>query len=77
MFTCRICQKEFRFGWDHVLKGKFSEVIDDAHQEALDDIEDNGYLEPCPFCGGNISTFGNKDNYEIVCDDCGYLYEED
>jgi len=85
MFQCKVCKEDFKSGYDHVMIEKRSprgfiapEIIDSAHEKALDNAFMHGYHDGCPFCGSPVETHGWKDaSYEIVCSGCGYLLDED
>jgi len=32
---------------------------------------------PCIVCNGNIVMHSNRDGYEVVCSECGFIYDED
>jgi len=32
---------------------------------------------PCIVCGGDIVMHSNRDSYEVVCSECGFIYAED
>jgi len=32
---------------------------------------------PCIACGGDIVMYSNRDSYEVVCSECGFIYAED
>jgi len=39
-----------------------------------DDCQENEYH--CPQCGG-ANTFGPDENGDVVCLDCGYVFDQD
>ena len=78
-FTCQVCGRSFKDGWEHVLvqspSGFGFVPKDKAHEEWL---EKNGKHEGICFCGGHITMrMQGEDSWETTCDKCEFLYDED
>jgi hypothetical protein len=79
--SCLVCGKPISDGWDHVLtqeKGwPFLVTKDKPHAAYFKKVEASNYKLPC-FCGGHIMWSGSgEDSYEVVCDTCGFMFDED
>ena len=87
MIKCLICKKSFKndveFMTHLVDKGLFPKR-DHAIPEKINRkiIKDWQGKTPCFFCGGHVTHSGHGlpdggATWEISCDKCGYLYDED
>ena len=76
---CIICGKTFESIWKHLTgreEGLFV-LKDEDHREYYKKVEGSRYELPC-FCGGKISISSySPDSWEVMCDKCGFLWDED
>jgi|TARA_Y100000310_G_C20682617_1_gene816872 hypothetical protein len=82
-FVCKVCGESLSDGWEHTLERKKTNVglvpIDEAHSKALDKFRENNFNGNCPICDGYVrkSCYGDGNSWEIACDECGFLFDED
>jgi hypothetical protein len=88
---CKICNQEFENGWQHALtwsdpkgEGMSTGYVDRKHAEAIEEFMKDMFNREkmCPVCGGEVSRTGSASpdgdaSWEIICDDCGFLFDED
>jgi hypothetical protein len=79
-YFCLVCKEWVDDIWNHVLEptkagGYFG--FNKKHAKYGKKVMESGYKIPC-FCGGHISfTATGQESYEITCDTCGFLWDED
>jgi len=76
---CIICDKNFTDSWHHLFgkKDGLARFKTKTHADYLREIEKSDYTLPC-YCGGHITIYViGQDSWEVTCDDCGFLFDED
>lgn len=87
MYTCSVCKSEFSDSWDHLLTptaspnghgGAMLDYVDEAHKNYANNLKTGNYKKGKCFCGGHITIYvGGEDSWEVSCDDCKFLFDED
>jgi hypothetical protein len=80
-FFCSVCQKTFSDPYRHLLKTvgghAFFGFVDKEHREFAEKISKSNCQSFC-FCGGEVkSLVTGEDSWEIFCQNCGFIFDED
>lgn len=73
-FTCAVCGKDFNDPYEHIIPK--NNIRDAKHDEYVKALADGNYTKAC-FCGGHVGWYGNEMSYEVRCNSCDFLYDED